>query len=487
MTTHKNIYAGIMTVLVVLVLTSSCKKDFSKLNTNPNTSEFALPKALLAPALVSVVSANANRSQRITNELMQVTVNMGDGDGKIFRYQIFPAEADYLWNSWYIQLTNFKDIYKGAEDNKNPSYMAVSLICQAWIYSMLTDTYGDIPFSQSNLGNEGNFTPAFDQQKDIYPVLFQMLEQANTLLNATKAPANAIAGSSDPLFMGDRDKWRKFGNSLYLRLLMRVSAKTETAAIEKIKEMVDTKAANYPLMASNDDSAVLKWTGTAPYISPFASWRDGDWYTPKLASFFVDNLNEWSDPRIQRWATLSDGEYAGVPSGYPAGQAPEGKSTFPVPLMVEPLLGNIMNYAELQLVLAEAAAKGWISSKTAQSYYESGVTSGITYWKYEVPTNYLTFAKVKWDNNYTLDQKMELIHLQKYYAMFFTDMQQWFEYRRTGHPYLPKGGGLVNGGVMPARLTYPVYIQAANGENYRAAVAVQGADRISTQVWWQRP
>jgi hypothetical protein len=68
-----------------------------------------------------------------------------------------------------------------------------------------------------------------------------------------------------------------------------------------------------------------------------------------------------------------------------------------------------------------------------------------------------------------------------------TDLQQWFEYRRTGHPILPKGQGLSNDGKMPARLVYPTYVQAANPVNYRDAVAAQGADEIFTHVWWQRP
>jgi hypothetical protein len=487
MKTYNNIYRVALLGLGLSILSSSCKKDFSELNTNPNTSEFALPQTLLAPSLTKIVTANSNRSQRLNNELMQVTVNMGDGDGKIFRYQILASESDYLWNNWYVELTNLKDIYKGGEDNQNPSYMAVSLICQAWVYSLLTDTYGNIPFADSNKGGDGNFTPKFDQQSDIYKGIFEMLEQANTLLNTANASGNAIKGSSDPVFNGDRTKWRKFSNSLYLRLLMRVSSKTETGAIAKIKEIVDTNPANYPLMAGNEDSAVLRWTGVAPYVSPFASWRDADWYTPKLSSFFVNNLNEWSDPRVVRWATVSNGEYAGIPSGYAPGQAQEGKSTFPVALMTEPLLGNILNYPELQFTLAEAAAKGWISNKTAQSYYEAGVTSGITLWGYTVPANYLSFEKVKWNESYSLSQKMSLIHLQKYYAMFFTDMEQWFEYRRTGYPVLPKGSGLSNGGVMPARLNYPVYVQSANSQNYLSAVAAQGADLISTQVWWQKP
>ena len=86
-----------------------------------------------------------------------------------------------------------------------------------------------------------------------------------------------------------------------------------------------------------------------------------------------------------------------------------------------------------------------------------------------------------------LDTKMEMIHVQKYYTLFWTDFQEWFEVRRTGHPNLPKGPGVLNNKIMPARLNYPVYVQSANPANYTAAVAGQGPDVISTQVWWQKP
>ena len=164
-----------------------------------------------------------------------------------------------------------------------------------------------------------------------------------------------------------------------------------------------------------------------------------------------------------------------------------------------------MTYGELQFVLAEAAAKGFITG-SAQTYWQTGILSGLTFW---VPTwpnptasgmpvtpptisgvdfqNYLINAGLSWSDSVPLDTKMETIHLQKYYALFLEDMEQWFEYRRTGHPVLPKGNGLKNGGVMPARMVYPVFVQSANPTSYKNAVAVQGADDISTQVWWQKP
>jgi hypothetical protein len=89
----------------------------------------------------------------------------------------------------------------------------------------------------------------------------------------------------------------------------------------------------------------------------------------------------------------------------------------------------------------------------------------------------------------TSDSKSQLgmIHIQKYYAMFLVDFQQWFEYRRTGHPILPKGPGLANGGKMPARLNYPLVTQSTNPSSYKNAIAVQGPDDINTLVWWQKP
>ncbi|HYC28060.1 MAG TPA: SusD/RagB family nutrient-binding outer membrane lipoprotein, partial [Chitinophagaceae bacterium] len=102
-------------------------------------------------------------------------------------------------------------------------------------------------------------------------------------------------------------------------------------------------------------------------------------------------------------------------------------------------------------------------------------------------TTYLTSADMQWATATTFDQRMERIHLMKYYDLFLTDLEQWFEYRRTGHPVLPKGSGLRNNGEMPARMAYPVYVQSTNPTNYRIAVDRQGPDVISTPVWWQKP
>jgi hypothetical protein len=488
-------------IYIMLLFTagmSSCKKGFEKTNTDPNGTPNALPQQLLAPALVNTVSANMLRNRNFNNELMQVTVDASDAEGRVFRYDVKRTWADNTWNAWYTQLVNFKDIYdiSSKPETFSKTYMGISLVCQAWVYSLLTDTYGDVPYSQALQGKDGNFSPAFDKQQDIYLDLFKKLEQADTLL----AAAPNVLAASDPVFNGNAAKWQKFGNSLYLRLLLRISGKSEASAnaIAKIKDILLTNAAKYPIMASNDDSAILRWTGTGYLTSPFVGGvREQDWRAPDIAEFFINNLNKWQDPRLTlgRFSIAAyQGSYAGVPSGYAPGEAIVRKSYFlsttsPTTLMTEPLMGNIMNYSELQFIMAEAAAKNWIPSP-AEGYYKNGVLAGITLWTslFVTPIDkYLADADLTWDDAATLDQKMEMIHLQKYYSLFGTDFQQWFEYRRTGHPILPKGNGLVNGGVMPARLNYPVYVQSSNPDNYKTAVAVQGPDEINTMVWWQKP
>ncbi|RFM27049.1 SusD/RagB family nutrient-binding outer membrane lipoprotein [Deminuibacter soli] len=496
--------AGI--ALLASVAFTSCTKNFKEINTNPNTNPNAYPQQLLAPALANTVSLNMLRNRNFNNELMQVTVNMSDAEGQPFRYDYRATWADNLYNGWYGQLTDFKSLYTIASQplTYNKSYMGISLICQSWIYSLLTDTYGDVPYFQSNQARDSmNTQPVFDKQKDIYLDIFNKLDSANVLLSA----ATGITADSDPVYNGDVTKWRKFGNSLYLRLLLKLSGKSEVAdqCIAKIKDIVETSASTYPIMASNADAAILRWTGVGPYVSPYMTIREQDFRTPAIASFFIDHLVAWNDPRIDiptygtggfnRWGIApAAGAYLGVPSGYAPGSNPPKKSYFysntsAISLMTDPLTGMIMNYAELKFILAEAAVKGWISG-SAETFYNDGALNSITLWLPTWPvkiTDFLSAADVEWDNNLTLDQKMERIHLQKYYALFLEDMQQWFEYRRTGHPTLPKGPGLKNDGVMPARMTYPVYVQSTNPTNYKKAVAAQGPDIISTQVWWQKP
>ena len=517
-------------VLMAVPTGYSCKKGFDKLNIDPINILGTTSDKLLAAALVNSLWPGMSRNRSFTNELMQVTVSQSDGDNTVFRYAFRSSQSDYLWNAWFVQLTNFKQIDSLARGNAkdsipNFSYQAIGKIGKAWLFSNLTDTYGDIPYFHALQGDSDfvhpSVTPAFDRQKDIYLDLFNQLEEANTLL----AKGDTIVVASDPLYKGDVTKWRKFANSLYLRLLLRISGKTEVQqqCISKIKQIVENPA-QYPIFQSNADCARVLWNGgnstTDPYTNPYLPGvRTQDFKGPALCSFFLENLVAWSDPRYVSSAPYGSGSigrlgiaqaagggWYGVASGYQPGkgdvkgcyfQSYEATTGGIWSLQQNPWTGIIMQYSEVQFILAEAALKGWITGNTRNFWYQ-GIASAISYWVPAFPedvtksnfTNHLANlgqASEVWDETLPLEDKMELIHLQKYYALFLTDLQQWFEYRRTGHPVLPKGQGLSNGGVMPARLVYPVYVQAANPTNYKTAVTVQGADDINTQVWWQRP
>ncbi len=523
MMTMKKILIAILLLPAALGF-MACDHGFEEVNTDPINIISAPPEKLLSPALVNIFTANMNRNRNFNNELMQVTVTPSEEDYAIFRYDFRPNVADLTWNAWYSELTNIRDIYTIAstDEYQNDSYRGISLVLEAWVFQLLTDTYGDVPYSEANQGKTGLVEPAFDRQQDIYQSLLEKLDEANTLL----ASGNPIVGESDPIYHGDISLWRKLCNSLHLRLLLRISGKSEVASlvIAKIQQIAGNPG-NYPVFTSNAESAVLMWNGTTvttdPFTNPYVvALREIDFPIPGLCNFFILKLTGWQDPRLDISTTYGNGTrnrlgiapgaegFVGIESGYAAGAGETKQSYFysfgnsDFSLHKSPLAGGvIMGYAELQFIWAEAAAKGWISTSSAETYYYTGIANAINYWVPDFTTdinsteftNYIAGAGgTEWDDSLPLDaatgdSKMERILLQKYYSLFLNDFQQWFEYRRTGHPILPKGAGLRNNGRMPARLYYPIYVQAANSTNYRKVVEEIGGDNINTLVWWQRP
>ncbi|RZK01604.1 MAG: SusD/RagB family nutrient-binding outer membrane lipoprotein, partial [Flavobacterium sp.] len=312
-------------LLTIVALSSfSCTKDFTKINVDPLGKTEIAPDKMLAPTLVNLMRTNMLRNRNFNNELMQVTVDRNDGEGRVFRYDIRTTQADNTWNNWYVNLTDIKDIYTVAQkpEYANKSYQAISLIVQAWVYQLITDTYGDVPYKEANNGRESLqpsdnreqfIQPVFDKQKDIYLDLFSKLEEANELLKGNVA----ITAESDPVYNGNVAKWRKLGNSLYLRLLMRVAHKSDVSAnvIGKMKEIIDLNPTNYPVMTNNhfsnqvvggryfndSDNGVILWNGTnaaaAVYTSPYMSnIRANDFRNVGLAEFFMNNMIDWKHP-----------------------------------------------------------------------------------------------------------------------------------------------------------------------------------------------
>lgn len=479
------------------VLLSSCAKNFESLNTDPNRPKEVNPGVMLGQLQYRIVSSAVTSSRSFTHELMQVDAPRSSPGGTgLHRYVVNPGAA--VWSNFYSYLTDIEDIYRISDELNEPNYKAIALIYKSWAYSILTDLYGDVPFSEATKATDGNFQPMFDKQKDIYIRILADLETANDLINTTKAltyggdilyNANALTGSINPGMI----KWKRFCNSLKLRLLLRISKRSDELNVNSQINNMLADPVKYPMFTVNSDEAILKFTGSFPYFNPYYNarqldWRDGTYFT----KFFIDKMNADNDPRRTLWSTtVAVGgvpSYVGIESGYPVTTEYQvgRNSSYNDVLKTYVPMGIMMTLAELEFIKAELAVKGFATGKTARQHYDAGITASMTQWGLALPVGYLNQAGVVYDATAIVVQQIERIMLQKYYAYFFVDYQSWFEKRRTGYPVLPRGAGIPAENKFPSRVPYPTYLQSLNAANLAKAVASMGGDNSNIKVWWEK-
>jgi len=474
-----------ITVLIHLssiCINYSCTKDFEELNKDPNKIDKISPGTLLNPIIYNVASFNTLRSDGFTFNVMQVALPFPSVSGGLHRYDVSESEGNSTWNTYYRWLANIREMQQAADAVQDPNYQAIALTLNAWVYSLLTDCFGDVPMTEAVRGDELLFRPAFDMQKDIYTKILSDLEKANGLFVTTKT----MIYGTEILYNNNVSYWQRFCNSLRLRLLLRVSKRTETDAYRKMAEIINDPV-KYPVFTQNSEAAILKVTGVVPNVSPWG--RAIDFSSARVAgAFFIDNLNNFNDPRRAKFylpARSADGKttigYKGIPSGFTGSDSqfafqPSGLNNA---LVTAPMICVLMSYAEVEFIKAELAQQGKINLD-AKAAYERGVKAAIEQWGLIMPTDYFNNTSAAY--NGTLDRIM----LQKYYALYFNDYQQWFEYRRTGLPVLPKGAGMLNNMLMPVRFKYPTTVATNNTDNYKKAVASMGNDDINTKVWWEK-
>ena len=409
---------------------------------------------------------------------MQVHFPYPSITGDVHRYHITVGTGSSVWNAAYDALGNVNEMLNKSFELEDENYTAINLTLRAMIVSNLTDMFGSVPFSEAFQAEQGNFTPKFDKQQDIYTQILNDLEQANHLYNLEES----LLYASDLLYQNDLVKWKKFTNSLHLRLLLRVSDR-QPDAWQQIETMLQNPTV-YPVFEDNSDAAVLTVTGVTPNLSPWP--REQDFSNARTyASFFIDQLNELEDPRLPIFANEAkdlEGNtigYLGIPAGFDnaGSDFPYTPSGLKQPLIIAPMPIILMSYSELQFIKAEAALKGHFND--AEGHYKEGVKSSIEFW-----TNQ-NFDETYFDNSFAAyDGSLERIMLQKYLSLFFTDYQQWSEYRRTGFPILPVTNSMENNGVLPSRLLYPDSPNIYNSENYDQAVQEMGGNTINAKVWW---
>lgn len=476
----------------IMIGTAGCTKDFEAINKNPNSPENINSDYLMADVLIGTAYAYEDNAfarrpaaagRYIT--LVQTTTN-----------DLFTWGA-VSWNDIYQRLIVCQQLMDQSAASGETQYLAIAKIMKAFNFGYLTDLYGDVPYTKALLSKAQGITkPEYDQQKDIYPSLLQMLEEANDLLSGKVPDINA---AQDVYFAGSIIKWRRFANSLRMRMLLRIS-KNYPAAFTDMQLMLNNPD-KYPLFTANADNAEM------PYKDNLAvnAWPGGplamiafDFNKTKASKELVDNLLALNDPRLPVWvapvqttagATVDNNQYVGVPNAVDAPTGYNGGETHQSLLgglfrkNADPMLkACLMSYTELCFILAEALQKGkvTISGKTAEDYYMAGIKSSMNFYGVAATADanrYYDQLKVKY--NGTLEQLIT----QKWLAMIFKGAEGWFDHRRTGFPQF-KIGPLAVKNEVPRRYRYPDGEPTLNGDNYKKAVSIFGADDEYTLMWY---
>lgn len=476
----KSIYpslSGIILMLGLSMLSTSCVKNFETINTNPNLIDQISPGTLINEILYNVSSNNLTNSYNVNSQLMQVQLTYPEYYGGLQRYEVLETSGNSQWNSAYKWVKNVDEMLNAADQEGAGNYKAIALTLKAWIYSNLTDNFGAVPFSEASKAEDGILQAKYDDQQAIYTQLLNDLELANSLYNHSVA----MTYGSELLFNNDSKKWQKFTNSLHLRLLLRTS-NVDPAAFQKMTRIIEDQL-KYPIVSNQSESVVYQITGIAPNLSPWS--RPLDFSNQHAVSeFFINTLNALNDPRRSVYVTpakSATGEisYKGIPSGYDEASFSYSPSYMNNMQVIAPMIIPILTYSEVCFIKAELGQRGFMEG--AESAYKDGIAAAVATWTKEpLAANYFQNDLARYNGT------LERIMLHKYLALYFTDYQQWSEYRRTGFPVLPKTKSMLNDGKVPERLMYPGIQKVYNPTNYDAAIAKMGGDKIDYKNWWAK-
>ena len=483
--------------LALLFVVAGCDSRYEDVNTNPNEPKQVSPDLLLPNILRSSVNTSVNTAHTTGNLVLQYTAKVSFNTG-IDRYDW--AGVGY-WEPLYADLRDVQEMIRIARDRESPNYdgpsfQGTGLVLKSWMFSMLTNAYGDIPYSEAIGANAGENTPAYDKQEKVYKGLLSDLKKANDLIQ----PGSPQPFQGDLLYNGDRMKWKKLANSLRLRLLMRLSEKKadiDGVDVEAQFREIINNPSQYPIFTSNEANAALEYQSSRPNEWPRHTSRVGTFRTYKMSKTLTDSLRRFDDPRLSVFGDTTAAPvqdvtcdtlrtYVGVPNGltddasdgYNGGRDCQSSLNtsryFDQPNAAK---GLIMTHAEVLFLRAEAAARGW-TSEDAESLYEDGIEASMKQYGQQVPSGYFSQPGVQFASNQALKQ----IGTQKWIALFYTGLEGWFNWRRTGYPAIKPPERNVNGEI-PVRFRYPDSEQALNLENYQKAVDSQGPNNINTEMW----
>jgi hypothetical protein len=511
----KNHIYWVLTLL--LFATSSCN-EYLDINTNPNSpttvsAPLVLPQAIVGSASLSVSYNNYG------GHFGGYLANAGgfSGFGNLLNYNITPIDYNGLWVSTYDNLEDYKYVITQTEGIDEQSYYnAVAKIMTALNFQRLVDAFGDVPYSEALQGN-GNRTPKYDSAPVIYQDLITQLDNAMAIITNAKAPI-ALNSSSDPMFGGDMTSWRRFANTLKLRMLIRVSGvsslssfvTTKFAALDKTLGFVSTDVIVNPGYIKQDGKQNPMWNSWGYSVAGALSNSSrlptqfvyGFYKGQKLTdngrgNVIFKNFTAGTTPVNQLGnETNAPTIITNYPTWYTGTYSSASSISNALGILKGPSMGQpIMLAAESYFLQAEAQLKGSLTGDVTTSFNQ-GITQSFTY-LYKDVTNVVSTTKnvatdvatYKTDNatSYLVNinlattnaQRLEAIITQKYIALNMINSDEgWNEFRRTGYPVTnPTGNGYTNiasnksnstrADKLITRILYPSSEQSYNAANYR--------------------
>ncbi len=504
-------YSSLAALAVCLMLFSSCDAGFEELNVNPTQASQIDPNFKLTNIQVRISGERYEnwRTNLIYSSVMMQHFATLPGYWAGDKYTYIGSYSAAMWDRYYPNISkNIEDLLiQTAESPDDANLNAITQIVRVLMYHRLTDLYGDIPYTEAGRGFIDDITqPAYDDQSFIYNDMLTKLEQAAGTLN----PAGNSFGTGDLMYQGDTEKWRKFAYSMMLRLGMRLVKVDPSAAQSWV-----TKAIAGGTMESNDDIAFV------PHNDP-SGWRNGNGSvfradgSPRLSQFFVDWMVNHGDPRLEIYGIIpvAGAPPVGMPNGKVAGASDpiygiendaswipcEPADTPPSPcgmdvyMQPNPMIKGeddpmfFMTYAEVELLKAEAAVRGWHSGDPG-THYANGVRAAMEYLVMYDPNAAIASADIDdylANNPYDAANAMKQINEQIWAATLLNEYEGYANWRRTGFPELTPVNfpGNVTGGTIPRRLRYREAEAVANPDNYNAVLSKQGPDEFTTRIWW---
>lgn len=473
----KNIY--ILSFVISLAL-SSCS-DITDYNVDPKRPSDV-------PAATTFSNAQKNLGDLVTT--MSVGTNVFRLWAQHWTETTYTDEANYdivgrdlsagYWNTVYTNILNDLKSSRSAieedvllSETTKANQLAIIDIIEVYAFQMLVDLNGNVPYTEA-LNVDENLFPAYDDAAAIYSDLISRVSEDQSTLSQ----GGSSWGSADIFYGGDTELWRKFANSLKLRLGMRLADVDPTAAQTAVSE-----AYNAGVLESSDDNAIIMYESSAPNTNPlydtFVLANRGEDYIAGKTS--VDYQLSLDDPRTDDF--YDDNIATGYIGGIIGANNSYGNYThISRDIVTDPEYpGAIMEYFEVQFFLAEAVERGFISGN-AETFYNNAVTASILAYG-NTPAEAATYL-AQTEVAYSSSNYKEKIGTQKWLALFNRGFESWTEYRRLDHPdFLVKSAKTDL--PVPTRVFYPTTEPAVNGANYNAAVqAIGGEDDLFSKIFW---